>query len=305
MPELEIRPFARGDRDQLTALVNAHLSAVTPGASVSVQALLSHLERDPGEFITDSWVRERLTLVAVQRQRIVAAAHVLRYGSGHGVGEQFRNTAEIRWLVCWPAAPFWPDAPAAGGALLEACDAHVDSWTVDRCFADGTLPGPGVYGVPEQWPLVASLYEQAGFTGGRTETVLVAGTDGLIRGLRRPPLDLRLTRTLGINGTRFSAADDGEQLGYLEVDTNLGEAGRFSRGAGWADIGNLHVAEASRRRGIATWLLGHAADWLELGGIGRLLAYLGDQDSDAERAFWESAGFRHLTTTRRLLARHG
>ena len=28
---------------------------------------------------------------------------------------------------------------------------------------------------------------------------------------------------------------------------------------GWADVGNLHVDEAYRRQGVATWLLGQAA----------------------------------------------
>jgi GNAT superfamily N-acetyltransferase len=303
MPDVDIRPFARADRDQLAALVNAHLGAVTPGASVSVQSLLSHLEREPGEFITDPWVVERRTLVAAQRQRVVAAAHLLRYGSSPTVGEQFRNTAEIRWLVCWPAAPFWPDAPIAGAALLEVCLALFDSWRVERSFADGSLPGPGVYGVPEQWPLVAELYEQAGFTGGRAETVLISATDRLVREIRRPRLDLHSTRTLGINGTRFSAFAGEHLLGYLEVDTNLGETGRFSRGAGWADVGNLWVADPARRTGVATTLLAEAADWLDLGGVGRLLAYLGEEDAAAERAFWSSAGFQRLTTTRRLLAR--
>jgi hypothetical protein len=31
MPPIEIRPFRRSDRDQVTALVNAHIEAVLPG----------------------------------------------------------------------------------------------------------------------------------------------------------------------------------------------------------------------------------------------------------------------------------
>ena len=30
---LEVRPFRRGDREQLTALVNAHIAAVVPGGA--------------------------------------------------------------------------------------------------------------------------------------------------------------------------------------------------------------------------------------------------------------------------------
>jgi hypothetical protein len=31
---IEVRPFARGDREQLSRLVNAHVAAATPGGSV-------------------------------------------------------------------------------------------------------------------------------------------------------------------------------------------------------------------------------------------------------------------------------
>ena len=66
MPDVQVRPFRRGDRDQLTRLVNAHAEAVVPGMSVSVNTVLSSLERQPGEFIVDPWVSERVTLVAEQ-----------------------------------------------------------------------------------------------------------------------------------------------------------------------------------------------------------------------------------------------
>ncbi len=78
MSTAEIRAFRRGDRDQLTALVNAHAQAVVPGVSVPVNAVLSQIEREPGEFIVDPWVRERTTLVAEQRGRITAAAPRVR-----------------------------------------------------------------------------------------------------------------------------------------------------------------------------------------------------------------------------------
>ena len=81
MSAIEVRPFRRGDRDQLTKLVNAHAGAVVPGMSVSVHTVLSQLEREPGEFITDPWVSDRATLVAEQGGRVAAAAHLLRYFS--------------------------------------------------------------------------------------------------------------------------------------------------------------------------------------------------------------------------------
>ncbi len=76
---IEIRPFERRDRDQLTELVNRHVAAVVPGVALSVNAVLSQLEREPGESIVDPWVAERRCLVAVDRSAVVAAALVHRF----------------------------------------------------------------------------------------------------------------------------------------------------------------------------------------------------------------------------------
>src|SRR5437764_10268109 len=117
MAEVQVRPFRRGDRDQLTKLVNAHAEVVVPGMSVSVNTVLSSLERRPGEFIVDPWVSERVTLVAEQASRIAAAAHLLRYFPDERAGVSVRDAGEICWLLFWPQAPagnpYWPDATAA------------------------------------------------------------------------------------------------------------------------------------------------------------------------------------------------
>ena len=146
MPTTHVRPFVRADRIGLTGLVNAHLAAVIPGASTSVQALLSHLESEPGEFIVDRWVTERRTLVAEQDGRIVAAAHLLRYGDEPEVGRSYRDAAEIAWLVCWPDAPFWAGSEEAGWAVLEAAVGQLTAWRASRWYADGSVPVPGAYG---------------------------------------------------------------------------------------------------------------------------------------------------------------
>ena len=75
-----------------------------------------------------------------------------------------------------------------------------------------------------------------------------------------------------MNGTRLSAVRDADVLGYVEIEV-FDDGERLSRRGGWADIGNLHVAEPYRRRGVATWLLGQAAGWLRLAQVGRLLDY--------------------------------
>lgn len=298
MASVEVRKFRRSDRDQLTALVNAHVQAVVPGVSVSVKTVLDQLEREPGEFIVDPWVVERVTLVAEQRGRVVAAVHVLRYGSGPEVGEAYQGLGEIRWLLCWPNAPFWPDALEAGQMAVEAAVRVLIGAGVDRVVADGTLPAPGVYGVPEQWPHVHSILRWAGFTSGdHTEIVLLAEVGRLAR--PEVPMDgLTVIRTLGANGTCFAAWLGGERVGYVEVENRLGDSGLLVRQDGWADIGNLWVGEHHRRQGIGTWLLGQAAEWLRLGHADRLLDYAQPGQEDY-LGFLRHAGFGELTRTTR------
>jgi len=297
MPSVEVHPFRRGDREQLTALVNAHVQAVVPGVSVSVNTVMSQLERDPGEFIVDPWVAERATLVAEQRGRVVAAAHLLRYGGGAGVGESFRDAGEISWLLYWPQASYWPDSAEAADLLMAACLAQLRRWGVVRWYADGALPAPGVYGVPEQWPHVRALYERAGFVhDGHTEVVLLALLDELPRPSQAPIAGLEIRRAVGVNGTRLSACLGEEVVGYIEVETNLAEGGRLAQLGGWADVGNLHVGEAYRRRGVATWLVGQAADWLRLARVE--LDYAGAEQEDC-LALLGRLGFRELTRTAR------
>ena len=311
MSPIQVRPFHRRDRDQLTDLVNAHAAAVVPGQGVSVAAMLSHLEREPGEFIVDPWVIERATLVAEQNNRVAAAAHLLRYGDGEDVSVAYRGGGEIRWLLFWPEAPvstnpWWTAGTQAATELIAACVAQFDRWNVSSQSAGGELPVPGVYGVPEQWPHVSALYEQAGFShDGHTEVVYLARVADLPR-LASPPLPgLGLRRTVGLNGTRLSAVLDGEIIGYIEVEIRT-EGERLARQAGFADVGNLHVSERFRRRKVATWLLGEAAGWLELAHVDRLLGYSYSEGADPTgqtyedcRAFLDALPFAVLTRTRR------
>jgi GNAT superfamily N-acetyltransferase len=298
MSSIVVRPFRRSDGWQLAALVNAHAAAVVPGVSVSVNAVLSQLEREPGEFIVDPWVVERTTLVAEQRSRVVAAAHLLRYGSHDDVGESYRDVGEIRWFVSWPEAPFWPDAADARDVLVEACVAQLDRWAVARQYADGSLPAPGVYGIPDQWPHIGVTFERAGFVHeGKTEIIYLASVEDLPRVDEAPIAGLAVRRSVGINGTRFSAVVDGEVVGFVEVEA-FWDAGRAPRQSGLGDVGNLQVVESHRRRGIGSWLVALAADWLRLGGVDRLLEYAWPEDEDV-RAFLQAIGFRELTRTRR------
>src|SRR5205085_9698679 len=106
MSTIEIRRFRRDDRQQVTRLVNIHAGAVIPGMATSMNAVMSQLEREPGEFIVDASVVERATLVAEQRGRVVAASHVLRYANAECVRDCYSNPGERRWVLFWPPAPY-------------------------------------------------------------------------------------------------------------------------------------------------------------------------------------------------------
>ncbi len=297
MSGVEVRPFRRSDRHQVTDLVNAHVQAVVPGVSVSVNAVLSQLEREPGEFVVDPWVVERVTLVGEQRGRVAAAAHLLRYGSGPQVGPALRGAAEIRWLLCAPDAPFWPDASAAGLAVAEAAVGTLRGWRPARIGADGTLPAPGVYGVPEQWPHVAGLLGRVGFTRGeRTEIVLLADVAALPR--PAPPTGLRVVRTLGTVGTRLAAVRDDCVVGFrrgrhrhrrVRSDRRPSWLGRRRQpvGAGGRPAPRDRVMAARRGRGVAAARAGRPAAGLRRSRRHRRAGFL------------ERSGFRRLTETAR------
>ncbi|MEU3890349.1 N-acetyltransferase [Streptomyces sp. NPDC029041] len=297
MPGPQVRPFRRTDREQLTDLVNLHVAAVVPGVSVSVNTVLGDLERQPGEFITDPWVAERTTLVAEQREHVVAAAHLLRYRADAEVGAHYRDAAEINWFVHRPAASLWPEADLAADLLMRACLAQFVRWNPRVRYADGSLPAPLVYGLPRNWPHIRALYERAGFRHtGDTEVILIARVADLPAAEPRP--GVAAERTPGECGTRFTARAMGKSLGFIEIDTALARPERHARAAGVADIGNLHIDPEQDGTGLEHWLLARAADWLRLCGVDRLVACESAADS-APLALLTGAGFSELTRTDR------
>jgi GNAT superfamily N-acetyltransferase len=309
MSAITVRPFRRSDREQLTELVNAHAAAVVPGLGGSVAAVLGALEHQGGEFIIGPWMSERVTLVAEQHGRVAAAAHLVRYSGADQVSPSYRGTGEIRWLLFWPEAPAgnpgWADGWEPARHLIAACLRRLAGWQVTREHAGGELPVRGVSGVPEQWPHVRALYTEAGFRHeGDTEVVYLAAVDQLPRPGAAPLPGLTVRRSVGINGTRLAADLATDRIGYIEVEI-FDEGERLPRRAGWADVGNLHVAGPYRRRGVATWLLAQAAAWLRLAQVTRLLDYASLDDpgqpggDPGYRAFLAAAGFTELTRTQR------
>ena len=110
MSSIVVRPFRRSDRDQLTQLVNTHAGAVVPGMSVSVSTVLDALERQPGEFIEDPWVSERMTLVADS----VTGSLLLLTCSGISPmsGPERRRGTSARFTGCCSGPRLPPGIPA-------------------------------------------------------------------------------------------------------------------------------------------------------------------------------------------------
>ena len=150
----EVRPFARHDRDGLTALVNQHVAAVLPGGAIPVSVLLSKIERDTTEPLLDPWVVDRHTIVGVERDRVVAAAHLKRYGTDDRVSESYQDRGEIDWFVSLPHGSHFTRSAhtATGAAVLESAIAQLRAWDCREWGADGNLPCLGVYGIPDSWP---------------------------------------------------------------------------------------------------------------------------------------------------------
>jgi len=65
--------------------------------------------------------------------------HQRRPLSGDEVAESYRRAGEIRWLLCWPEATFWPDSIAAGDAVATAAVAFLTDWGVSLA----SLPASG------------------------------------------------------------------------------------------------------------------------------------------------------------------
>lgn len=196
------------------------------------------------------------------------------------------------------------EAAEAGDALMEVCTTTLGEWQVDRQYAGGELGSVAVYGVPDSWPHIRALYGRHGFAPeGHIEIILVACVEELPSAIPAPVAGLVLQRSVGDCGTRFSALLDGDRVGLIEVEMRA-DGDQRTRQFGWSDIGNLWVKDELRRRGIGTYLLGAASDWLRLGGIQRLIAYARPAEED-ELAFLRGHAFRELVRTERGWARPG
>jgi GNAT superfamily N-acetyltransferase len=225
------------------------------------------MERDSAEYIVEPWVIDRHTLVAVERDRVVAAVHMKRYGSDDRVSASYRDAAAIDWIV------FDPGFAEVGKVALEGAIAHLRRWNARIWYADGNLPCLGVYGVPDAWPHVQQLLIDGRFddSDGQVEVVFAGSLHGIDPPGPPPMPNVELRRAVGPLGTSFEAWLHDKRIGVFEIEDFYGITN--SQLARWADEGNHWVVPEHRGAGIGTWLARHGCEWLRLAGKDRLLTY--------------------------------
>jgi GNAT superfamily N-acetyltransferase len=295
-----IMPFDPSRLPQVQGLINAHLTLLVPGWALSQECIADHLESNPGQAITDPWVAERTTLCALEGQRLVAAAHLLRYGSGPHVGPALADTGEIAWFLAWA------DKADAAATLLAAARARMHAWNVTMAGVWNTgLPVGPFVGVPDVWPHIAAALGAAGFrpSVGDEEEVYGGPLDAV-----PPPADppvpglavrRGLTTGLWADGEmRFTALLDGQELGTCEVALDLSDNGALPALQQWAQLTELQVEESWRNRGIGAWLVRHAVAWVRLGDRTRLLVATMADNAGAIR-FYRRFGWERLVHERK------
>jgi GNAT superfamily N-acetyltransferase len=295
-----IEPLRDTHLFQVQLLINRHLSTIVPGWALPEAFIARHLQRNPRENIIDPWVCERMTLCALQRQYVVAAAHLLRYGNGPEVNPYYQNAGDIAWFLAWP------DADEAADALLAAVRRQFAAWEVTREYAwDAGLPVGPFVGVPEVWPHIARMLEMVGYyprTGDAGEEIIYGGPlDLALPNARLPVEGLTLRRTTGtILSTRFVALVAGQEVGVCECETDLTQGGTLPALRGWGEVSELEVNEAWRNRGIGTWLVRQAVFWHQLGGGNRMiLVVTPDDEAAGVERFYHRLGWQVLVRQRK------
>jgi GNAT superfamily N-acetyltransferase len=295
-----IEPLRDTHLFQVQVLINMHLSTLVPGWVLPEAFIASRLHRNPWQYTLDPWVRERATLCALQKQRVVAAAHLLRYGNGPEVSHWYQDVGDLAWFLAWP------NAGEVADALLAAVGRQFAAWEVKREYAwDAGLPiGPFV-GVPEVWPHIASVLERVGYhprTGQEGEEIIYGGPlDAALRAAPPPVVGMTLLRTMGtISDTRFVALVDGQQVGRCECATDLTWGGALPALRGWGELSELQVSETWRNRGIGTWLVQQAVAWHRLGGGERMiLAVTAEDEARGAGRFYQRLGWQVLVRQRK------
>jgi GNAT superfamily N-acetyltransferase len=276
---IHIEQFQNHHLPQVRELVNRHLSAVIPGWALPEAYLASRLQRNPEQYVVDPWVVERKTLCAVESQRVVAAAHLLRYGSGPEVGYDYKGIGDIAWLVAWPGHK------EAAALLLSAARQQMAEWNVREEWAfDCSFPVTLVSGISDVWPHIIDIFTKAGYTSnsGRQESVYGGWLTDIPLPGEAPVEGLIVQRKMrGGIGVGFVAMLDGEEVGCSNWGVDLTKGGELPSLRGWAELEEMDVEEGWRNRGIGSWLVQHGVEWCRLAGCERVAFAVASEDEEA------------------------
>jgi GNAT superfamily N-acetyltransferase len=292
---MQILPFDEANHLHLVQeILNQHLEAVVPGWGLSANAILRAGNTDLHQSVIGPWVIDRKTLCAVEQGRLVAVAHLLRYGSGEAVGEWYQNVGDVGWFVAWP------DERDGAAALLTAAREQMVQWGVKSVFAwDSTLPLPLLGGVPDCWPHIREMLAQAGFEPmhRRQEALFGGWLSQVVEHNQSPVPGVTLNRTmLSPFGVAFAAYQGSTLIGGCEVKADLTDGGDIPLLRGWAELSEMHVDEHWRNQGIGSWLVAHAVEWLRMAGCDRIaLSVMAEDEVRGAGRFYERFGWRALS----------
>lgn len=300
---MRVQSFVPEHLPHVQQLINVHLSAMVPGWALPEAFIASRMQREPGQYIIDPWVTERVTLCAVEHHRVLAAAHLLRYGFGPEVGADYRGTGDIAWFLAWP------EDPEAAIVILRAARDQFAAWGVTREYAwDSGLPVGPCVGIPDAWPHISDALIAAGFQPDRKRDEAAYG--GRLTPIplpSDPPVPgLSVRRIVRARGVSFVALVEGQEVGRCACIPDLTLGGALPALGGWAELTEMGVQEQWRGHGIGTWLLRHAVEWLRLSSCERIVLAIAADDEAAgagrfyQRFGWdalvrEQQGWRHLT----------
>ena len=270
---VQIAPLDRSHLSQVMKLVNSHLITVIPGWSLTPDYFWERLKSNPSEEITDPWVVERKSIVGIVRDRVCAAAHLLRYGDD----TRWKGVGEIDWIL------FWPGEREVGEAVLTECRRQMNAWQVLDERILGPLPVHACVGIPDVWPHIAGLIERFGYSSDEDVDESVYG--GTLNGISAPgetPIrGVTIHRDVGKFGTRFVARWKGRDVAHCECISDLTEGGQLPSLAGWAELSEVETSESMRNQGVGSWVVRHAVEWLRLAKCDRIVLSVAREDEEA------------------------
>ena len=270
---VRIEPLDLPHLPQALALANSHLGTLVPGWSLTPDYFRERLKSNPEEYVVDPWVVERKSFVGISRDRVCAAAHLLRYGED----TRWKGVGEIAWIL------FWPEEREAGAAVLSECRRQMEVWKVSEEQISGSLPVPVCPGIPDVWPHISGLVEEFGYSSSEEVDESVYG--GTLTGISppgQPPVDgATIHREVGNLSTRFVARVDGSDLGRCECISDLTAGGQLPALAGWAELAEMETSESMRNRGVGSWVLRHAVEWLRLARCDRIVISVAREHEEA------------------------